>query len=179
MTTGTKVEAVALWVPNGHTLRDGSWEDGPGDLVRIDEASDFQKLHGFPLVPASAITALEGEVAMLRDALHIETHKVITCGVAASHPDASLSRRMEYSGKWDSPQAHQVRALRDKADTAERRVADLEKLLASARRAIGDHHAPNDCYATGPLTGDQFLDLVQCPACAFLDQYAALTKETP
>lgn len=62
MTTETKVEAVALWVPNGHTLRDGSWEDGPGDLVRIDEASDFQKLHGFPLVPASAITALKGEV---------------------------------------------------------------------------------------------------------------------
>jgi hypothetical protein len=127
----------------------------------------------------SYITALEGEVAMLRDALHIETHKVITCGVAASHPDASLSRRMEYVGKWDSPQAQEVRALRDKADAAERRVADFEKLLASARRAIGDHHAPNDCYATGPLTGDQFLDLVQCPACAFLDQYAALTKESP
>lgn len=69
--------------------------------------------------------------------------------------------------------------LKRRADAAERRVGELEKLLAAARRAIGDHHAPNDCYATGPLTGDAFLDLVQCPACAFLDQYAALTGADP
>lgn len=66
-----------------------------------------------------------------------------------------------------------------RADAAERRVGELEKFMAAARRAIGDHHAPNDCYATGPLTGDAFLDLVQCPACAFLDQYANSTKVTP
>jgi hypothetical protein len=117
VTTETKVEAVA-W------LRD---IDGTGSLHPCAKgdpgAIEFR--------PASAITALEGEVAMLRDALHIETHKVITCGVAASHPDASLSRRMEYSGKWDSPQAQQVRALRDKADAAERRVADLEAALSA------------------------------------------------
>jgi hypothetical protein len=55
----------------------------------------------------------------------------------------------------------------------------LEKLLAAARRAIGDHHAPNDCYATGPMTGDEYLDLVQCPACAFLYQYANSIKVAP
>ncbi len=66
-----------------------------------------------------------------------------------------------------------------RADAAERRVGELEKLMAAARRAIGDHHAPNDCYATGPLTGDEFLDLVQCPACAFLEQHEALTGADP
>lgn len=66
-----------------------------------------------------------------------------------------------------------------RADAAERRVGELEKLMAAARRAIGDHHAPNDCYATGPLTGDAFLDIVQCPACAFLEQHEALTGADP
>lgn len=47
-------------------------------------------------------------------------------------------------------------------------VERLREALRLARRAIGDHHAPNDCYATGPLTGDDYRDLVECPACAFL-----------
>jgi hypothetical protein len=124
----------------------------------------------------SAITALEGEVAMLRDALHIETHKVITCGVAASHPDASLSRRMEYSGKWDSPQAQQVRALRDKADAAERRVAELENLLTAIRPyaqhadECGDMDAYNNARIESCGCGlDSLLDAVS----------EALAKETP
>ena len=78
-----------------------------------------------------------------------------------------------------SDHAATVAELRAKADAAERRVWELEKLMAAARRAIGDHHAPNDCYATGPLTGYEFLDLVQCPACAFLEQHEALTGADP
>lgn len=72
-----------------------------------------------------------------------------------------------------------AKVAEQRADAAERRVGELEKLMAAARRAIGDHHAPNDCYATGPLTGDAFLDLVQCPACAFLEQHEALTGADP
>jgi hypothetical protein len=41
-------------------------------------------------------------------------------------------------------------------------------LVIAADRAIGDHNAPNDCYATGPLTGDPIADLVECPACIYL-----------
>ena len=56
----------------------------------------------------------------------------------------------------------------------------LREALKEARRAIGDHHAPSDCYATGPLTGDPFRDLVQCPACSFIAMYdAALAGEKP
>ena len=47
-------------------------------------------------------------------------------------------------------------------------VAQLVEALEEGLRAIGDHHAPDDCYATGPMTGDPFRDLVQCPACSFI-----------
>jgi hypothetical protein len=56
---------------------------------------------------------------------------------------------------------------------------ELLEALHEGRRAIGDHSAPNDCYATGPLTGDEFRDLVQCPACSFIAMYdAAIAKAT-
>lgn len=56
---------------------------------------------------------------------------------------------------------------------------ELLEALHEGRRAIGDHFAPNDCYATGPLTGDPIRDLVQCPACSFIAMYdAAIAKAT-
>lgn len=55
----------------------------------------------------------------------------------------------------------------------------LLEALKEARRAIGDHFAPNDCYATGPLTGDPIRDLVQCPACSAIAMYDdAIAKAT-
>lgn len=57
---------------------------------------------------------------------------------------------------------------------------DLLAALEEGRRAIGEHHAPNDCYATGPMTGDAYRDLVECPACRFLEVYdAAIAKAKP
>lgn len=43
--------------------------------------------------------------------------------------------------------------------------AALTGLIAAATRANGPHFAPDDCYATGPLTGDPIRDLVECPGC--------------
>lgn len=69
------------------------------------------------------------------------------------------------------------------------RVAELQAdsrrmkaALLEARRAIGDHHAPDDCYATGPMTGNPIRDLVECPACsaiAMFDAALAAHKEQP
>lgn len=42
------------------------------------------------------------------------THKLIACGVAATAPVVEGSE--PYAGKWDSPQAQQVRALRQTVD---------------------------------------------------------------
>lgn len=43
--------------------------------------------------------------------------------------------------------------------------AAVAELIEAAKRANGDHTAPHDCYATGPLTGDPIRDLVSCPGC--------------
>jgi hypothetical protein len=42
------------------------------------------------------------------------------------------------------------------------------KLLESLKDVIGSHFAPNDCYSTGPMTGDPVYDLVRCPSCCGL-----------
>ena len=55
----------------------------------------------------------------------------------------------------------------------------LLEALREGRRAIGDHNAPDDCYATGPLTGNHFRDLIECPACSFIKMHdAAIEKAT-
>jgi hypothetical protein len=55
-------------------------------------------------------------------------------------------------------------------------IERLYAALEEARRAIGDHFAPNDCYATGPLTGHRVRDLVECPACSFIATFATLPR---
>ena len=77
------------------------------------------------------IVAMSDELVALRDSytqvcadnkalgaeLKLTTLKVLTCGVAASHPDPALSsREKDYGGPWDSPQAQAVRALRAERD---------------------------------------------------------------
>jgi hypothetical protein len=54
------------------------------------------------------------------------------------------------------------------------RIERLREALHEGKRAIGDHSAPDDCYATGPLTGNNYRDLVECPACSFIAVYEAL-----
>lgn len=61
--------------------------------------------------------------------------------------------------------------FRTKLQEAEAQIERKNAALREGRRAVGDHFAPNDCYATGPLTGDPFRDLVECPACSFILKY--------
>lgn len=53
---------------------------------------------------------------------------------------------------------------------------ELLEALRSARHAIGDHHAPGDCYSTGPVTGNFVIDHLSCPACSFLARYDAVMR---
>lgn len=75
----------------------------------------------------------------------------------------------------------QLRAEREAHDAEraglEAEIERLREALHEGKRAIGDHSAPDDCYATGPLTGDDYRDLVECPACSFIAVYEAL-KDT-
>lgn len=54
------------------------------------------------------------------------------------------------------------RVLREQLIATQAREAKLRKQL---QRVIGCHNPPNDCYSTGPLTGNEFVDLVSCPSC--------------
>jgi len=56
-------------------------------------------------------------------------------------------------------------------ESLRQQLSAKDEIIRKFRRAIGDHYAPNDCYATGPLTGNDFLDLVQCPACSAIEAY--------
>jgi hypothetical protein len=56
------------------------------------------------------------------------THKIITCGVAATHPDPELTKG--YPQSWQSAQADQVRELRKHCDAA---LSDLANRDATIR----------------------------------------------
>ena len=53
------------------------------------------------------------------------THQVICCGVAASHPDATLTTRGAYAGQWNSAQAEEVRKLRAERDALSRQLDQI------------------------------------------------------
>jgi hypothetical protein len=73
------------------------------------------------------IEALRSETAAWRKHCDDLLHQVLCCGVAASHPDATLTTRGAYAGKWNSAQAESVRKLR----------ADRDALLAAMPNAEG------------------------------------------
>ena len=70
-------------------------------------------------------------------------------------------------------EARYLAALEPQPDPRDAVIARLVEALEEGRRAIGEHCAPHDCYATGPITGDAFRDLVQCPACSFIVSHDA------
>lgn len=81
------------------------------------------------------LRALIAEVERLRGEVKLLTHQIITCGVAAGHPDPNLSRTGIYATEWDSPQANEVRALRDDRDTLKAEVERL-KAVETAHEAV-------------------------------------------
>jgi hypothetical protein len=91
------------------------------------------------------LIAAQSRAAHLESECQLATHKVITCGVAARHPDAALASTGAYAGEWDSPQAQEVRELRADRDRlrdmaasgakdAERLTEPLTALLSLVRR---------------------------------------------
>ncbi len=69
-----------------------------------------------PISAREEIEELRAQVEAWRKHCDTLTHQVICCGVAASHPDATLTTRGAYAGKWNSAQAEEVRKLRAERD---------------------------------------------------------------
>lgn len=81
------------------------------------------------------------QFAAERDAWQAECklveHKLLTCGVAATHPDPELSsRQKDYGGKWDSPQAEDVRKLRAERDQLRAELEALRQAALTAHNSI-------------------------------------------
>ena len=91
------------------------------DTSNEDHESVDYKLYTTPPAPQvperdAEIAELRAEVLAWRKQCDRLTHQVICCGVAASHPDATLTTRGAYAGKWNSGQAEEVRKLRAERD---------------------------------------------------------------
>ena len=88
-------------------------------------------VHDLWCMPISAreeIEELRAQVEAWRKHCDTLTHQVICCGVAASHPDATLTTRGAYAGKWNSAQAEEVRKLRAERDAARQMLDTLHAI---------------------------------------------------
>lgn len=73
-----------------------------------------------PFTASDEIAELRAQVEAWRKQCDTLKHQVICCGVAASHPDATLTTRGSYAGRWNSAQAEEVRKLRAERDAFSR-----------------------------------------------------------
>lgn len=92
----TLQDNIAAWNRRATAAKDAEVEELRAEVERLTERN--KELEGF------------------REYADLLKHKVITCGVAADHPDAHLTRTGAYASKWNSPQAERVRVLRDRAE---------------------------------------------------------------
>jgi len=147
-----------------------------GDLTYSAAHSAVDKLcsNGFRIVRAD-LAAVPAKVRVKPlDLSHALKHAFISgrvsAGAASSfHADAWT----EYDPTESAGYTRILAAIEPQPDPRDEVIARLVEALEEGRRAIGEHCAPHDCYATGPLTGDAFRDLVQCPACSFIESHDA------
>lgn len=93
------------------------------------------------------LEAAENERTMWRKEATLLGFKLLTCGVAATHPDPELSsRQKDYGGKWDSPQAEDVRKLRAERDQLR---AELDSVLADWNALVKASGSPTNGGAIG------------------------------
>lgn len=84
--------------------------------TNTDGVSAMSAEFGSAAAMREEIETLRTEIASWRKQCDTLLHQVLCCGVAASHPDATLTTRGAYAGKWNSAQAEAVRKLRAERD---------------------------------------------------------------
>lgn len=97
-----------------HTKREEWMLDGDTQRALCDHATATAKIAAL----RAELEKAREDAEMWRKEAKLNELRVITCGVAATHPDASLTLTGAYACKWDTQQAGQVRALRERADRA-------------------------------------------------------------
>jgi len=89
-------------------------------LPDADYRARLEALHGEMLLHLEQKEAMhaitQDQLDLFAKQNEILEGKVICCGVAASHSDATLTTRGAYAEIWNSPQAEEVRKLRRERD---------------------------------------------------------------
>lgn len=91
----------------------------------MSEGTDWAWCYENPKEAASLIDALEADRNAYKAQANLFKHMVITCGVAATHSDANLTRTGSYAERWNSQQAEQVRALRADRDALRKALESI------------------------------------------------------
>lgn len=146
------------------------------------ESSKLLNLAGRSLMKAiEEIAELGQRLEESEKELERERMRLLACGVVAlanTRESAAKQRKMmpEY---WSASCGDVCNAidremdLRERLEESEKDAKKWRAVSEEMRRAIGDHYAPDYCYATGPMTGDAIRDLVECPACSAISMYEA------
>jgi hypothetical protein len=91
-----------------------------------------KRAHALLSSQQTRIAELERERDGFKAECDLNLHRVLTCGVAAEHPNADLTRTGAYAEKWNTKQAESVRSLRTRADKAEAECARMKPLFDKA-----------------------------------------------
>ena len=115
-----------VWAENGNCIM---WTTNKAQAEACAQKHErpMRTLHDQDVVAyqAEEIAELRAQVSGWRRQCDTLTHQVICCGVAASHPDATLTMLGAYAGKWNSAQAEQVRKLRAERDALSRQLDQI------------------------------------------------------
>lgn len=178
MTTNDAARPVAwrgLWdsqwvniVNHNECYRGWELEDAVNHAVKLTEKTLKENNASAIAHLQARVEALTGEVERLTERnaeleglakyCDLLTHKLITCGVAASHPDAGLSKRGRYAAKWDSPMAQEVRTLRDKADALGKHLVEVEQFRSLARWVMNS--AGHGINSSQQRQGEKLMDFI-------------------
>lgn len=148
---------------------------GPLTYEKVFEAAGLTNLSDMQAVldaveaalSAPAAPAVQGDpVAMSNDKMRAEFDSWIEKQGMVTMKDGETYYHRATHAAWQAWKASRDALVVEQQPAPD--VSGLVEALEEGLRAIGDHHAPGDCYATGPMTGDPFRDLVQCPACSFI-----------
>lgn len=141
---------------NKHTPE--PWHLPQGDLIFVSKVGG--RGYVAKMMPLDAPRDRKGLPTDISDEMCANARRIVACVNACR---GLPTDELEQKGL--------VAAVGNQLLDLEQQRDELLAALEEGRRAIGEHFAPNDCYATGPLTGDEFRDLVQCPACSFIAMY--------
>lgn len=135
-------------------------EDDDHAIIWSPDADMYQECQRTKYTRADRYEKLESALNAAVDRFPTLRRVLIQCGVER---DAKSVPMDEDPGNLTL--AYMTGYGKNKGDIQERLTAALA-VIEVMKLAIGDHHAPADCYSTGPMTGDQITDLILCPACA-------------